>query len=135
MYGRRKAGRTRDGPRRDQSHLPSHAREARCGPEAGGSSSRMLQLGLALDLEATERIERIVCGKLEPHVLEVIFRVLTEAEGHRLQTCALRPRISWRRVRRADNLGHVEQRAVCELIFLDDCVEATPLIAVLLVVE
>src|SRR2546430_16464926 len=112
MYGRRKAGRTRDGPRRDQSHLPSHAREARCGPEAGGSSSRMLQLGLALDLQATERIERIVCGKLEPHVLEVIFRVLTEAEGHRLQAAALRSGNSRRAARRAHSLGQVGGRGV-----------------------
>src|SRR5437870_10887773 len=89
----------------------------------------MLQLGLALDLEATERIERIVCGKLEPHVLEVIFRVLTEAEGHRLQAGALRSRNSRRGVRRAHDLGHVEERGVCELVFLDDCVEAATLIA------
>src|SRR5205823_15024009 len=104
MYGRHRAERTGDGRRRDRRRLPWRAQEARCGPGDGGSSRRVLQLGLALDLETAVAVERIVCRELEPHVLEIVLRVLTEPEGHRLQARPLRPRISRPRVRRAHNL-------------------------------
>src|SRR2546425_9211318 len=135
MCGRRRAERARDGRQRDQSHPPAHAWEARCGPEGGGSSRGVLQLGLALNFETTVRIERVISGELEPHVLEIVLRVLTEAKGHRLQARALWPRISRPRIRRAHDFGHVEERRVRELILLDDRLKAAPFVAAFLVVE
>src|SRR5437773_358714 len=83
---------------------------------------------------ATVRVKRIVCRELEPHVLEIVFRVLTEPEGHRLQARALRSRSSRPRVRRSHDLRHIEESSIRELVLLDDSVEAAPLVASLLVV-
>src|SRR5437879_925336 len=95
----------------------------------------MLQLGLPFDLELAVRVERVVRGELKAHVLEVVFRVRPEPEGHRLESCTLRAGMAWRGVRRPHDFRHVEEGHVLEPISLDDRVEAAPFVSVFLVMK